>query len=77
MMTALSRAGALAVLMTLAACGGSDGSAVSAPPALRPGDSIGVVATDVCVPISRLAECVDETKRDIVVSRFDALPHGT
>jgi D-lactate dehydrogenase (cytochrome) len=31
--------------------------------ALRPGfDS---VATDVCVPISRLAECVEETKRDI------------
>jgi D-lactate dehydrogenase (cytochrome) len=30
---------------------------------LRPGaDS---VATDVCVPISRLAECVDDTKRDI------------
>ena len=25
----------------------------------------GIVVTDVCVPISRLAECVDETKRDI------------
>lgn len=31
--------------------------------ALRPG-TVGV-ATDVCVPISRLAECVRETKRDI------------
>src|SRR6478609_3243423 len=30
---------------------------------LRPGTES--VATDVCVPISRLAECVDETKRDI------------
>lgn len=38
--------------------------------ALRPGfDS---VATDVCVPISRLAECVDETKRDIEASRLIA-----
>ncbi|MBZ6075248.1 FAD-binding oxidoreductase [Microvirga puerhi] len=33
---------------------------------LRPGAQS--VATDVCVPISRLAECVDETKRDIVES---------
>ncbi|WP_210484932.1 FAD-linked oxidase C-terminal domain-containing protein [Microvirga antarctica] len=33
---------------------------------LRPGAES--VATDVCVPISRLAECVDETKRDIVAS---------
>jgi D-lactate dehydrogenase (cytochrome) len=31
---------------------------------LRPG--VQSVATDVCVPISRLAECVDETKRDIL-----------
>ncbi|GJD50130.1 putative FAD-linked oxidoreductase [Methylobacterium crusticola] len=31
---------------------------------MRPGAK--VIATDVCVPISRLAECVDETKRDIV-----------
>lgn len=30
---------------------------------LRPGAR--AIATDVCVPISRLAECVDETKRDI------------
>ena len=30
---------------------------------LRPGTEF--VATDVCVPISRLAECVDETKKDI------------
>jgi FAD/FMN-containing dehydrogenase len=33
---------------------------------LRPG--VQSVATDVCVPISRLAECVDETKRDILES---------
>jgi D-lactate dehydrogenase (cytochrome) len=26
------------------------------------------VATDVCVPISRLAECVEETKRDIAAT---------
>ena len=26
------------------------------------------MATDVCVPISRLAECVDETKRDLDAS---------
>ncbi|MDJ1158587.1 FAD-linked oxidase C-terminal domain-containing protein [Chelatococcus sp. SYSU_G07232] len=31
--------------------------------ALRPG--VQSVATDVCVPISRLADCLDETKRDI------------
>ncbi|WP_449256374.1 FAD-binding oxidoreductase [Bosea sp. (in: a-proteobacteria)] len=38
--------------------------------ALRPGaDS---VATDVCVPISRLAECVEETKRDIEESELIA-----
>jgi D-lactate dehydrogenase (cytochrome) len=36
--------------------------------ALRPGASI--VATDVCVPISRLAECVVETQRDIAESRL-------
>jgi D-lactate dehydrogenase (cytochrome) len=30
---------------------------------LRPGSSM--IATDVCVPISRLAECVTETQRDI------------
>lgn len=33
---------------------------------LRPGAK--TVATDVCVPISRLAECVEETKRDIVAA---------
>ncbi|WP_414473664.1 FAD-binding oxidoreductase [Microvirga sp. M2] len=33
---------------------------------LRPGAQS--VATDVCVPISRLAECVDATKRDILES---------
>ncbi|TGE01299.1 FAD-binding oxidoreductase [Methylobacterium nonmethylotrophicum] len=37
---------------------------------LRPGAR--VIATDVCVPISRLAECVDETKRDIVESGITA-----
>jgi len=36
--------------------------------ALRPGATI--VATDVCVPISRLAECVTETQRDIEASRL-------
>jgi D-lactate dehydrogenase (cytochrome) len=36
--------------------------------ALRPGAQI--VATDVCVPISRLAECVTETQRDIEASRL-------
>ena len=37
---------------------------------LRPGSL--PVPTDVCVPISRLAECVDETKRDIASSRLVA-----
>ncbi|AWN44961.1 FAD-binding oxidoreductase [Methylobacterium terrae] len=37
---------------------------------MRPGAR--VIATDVCVPISRLAECVDETKRDIVESGITA-----
>ncbi len=36
--------------------------------ALRPGTQI--VATDVCVPISRLAECVTETQADIAASRL-------
>jgi D-lactate dehydrogenase (cytochrome) len=36
--------------------------------ALRPGAAM--VATDVCVPISRLAECVTETQRDIEESRI-------
>src|SRR5689334_9921691 len=36
--------------------------------ALRPGATI--VATDVCVPISRLAECMTETQRDIEQSRI-------
>jgi D-lactate dehydrogenase (cytochrome) len=38
--------------------------------ALRPGARI--VATDVCVPISRLAECVTETQRDIAESKLVA-----
>jgi D-lactate dehydrogenase (cytochrome) len=38
--------------------------------ALRPGAHI--VATDVCVPISRLAECVVDTQRDIAESRLMA-----
>ncbi len=33
--------------------------------ALRPGPSIKNMSTDVCVPISRLAECVEAAKRDI------------
>jgi D-lactate dehydrogenase (cytochrome) len=36
--------------------------------ALRPGAQM--VATDVCVPISRLAECVTETQADIAASRI-------
>jgi D-lactate dehydrogenase (cytochrome) len=36
--------------------------------ALRPGSAL--VATDVCVPISRLAECVTETQADIEASRL-------
>ena len=36
--------------------------------ALRPGAAM--VPTDVCVPISRLAECVIETQRDIAESRI-------
>jgi D-lactate dehydrogenase (cytochrome) len=38
--------------------------------ALRPGSS--AFATDVCVPISRLAECVIETQRDLAASRLTA-----
>jgi D-lactate dehydrogenase (cytochrome) len=38
--------------------------------ALRPG--AGVFATDVCVPISRLAECVTATQHDIAESRLVA-----
>jgi D-lactate dehydrogenase (cytochrome) len=34
--------------------------------AMRPGSK--GLATDVCVPISRLAECIAETKRDLAVS---------
>ena len=37
---------------------------------LRPGASL--VATDVCVPLSRLAECVTETQRDIEASKLIA-----
>jgi D-lactate dehydrogenase (cytochrome) len=36
--------------------------------ALRPGSR--ALATDVCVPISRLAECVTETQRDIAASNL-------
>jgi D-lactate dehydrogenase (cytochrome) len=38
--------------------------------ALRPGST--AVATDVCVPISKLAQCVTETQRDIADSRLVA-----
>ena len=38
--------------------------------ALRPGGTIW--ATDVCVPISRLAECIVETQRDIEASKVVA-----
>ena len=37
--------------------------------ALRPGAA--AIATDVCVPISRLAECVTETQRDIAENGLD------
>jgi D-lactate dehydrogenase (cytochrome) len=37
---------------------------------LRPGAQ--AIATDVCVPISRLAECVAETQRDVAESRLIA-----
>ena len=37
---------------------------------LRPGSSM--IPTDVCVPISRLAECVTETQRDIADSKLIA-----
>lgn len=37
---------------------------------LRPGSKM--IPTDVCVPISRLAECVTETQRDIAESRLVA-----
>jgi D-lactate dehydrogenase (cytochrome) len=36
--------------------------------ALRPGAQ--AIATDVCVPISRLADCVTETQRDVADSRL-------
>ena len=42
----------------------------SRPSTLRPGASM--VPTDVCVPISRLAECVTETQRDIAESKLIA-----
>jgi D-lactate dehydrogenase (cytochrome) len=38
--------------------------------ALRPGAA--AVTTDVCVPISRLAECISETKKDIAASSVTA-----
>jgi D-lactate dehydrogenase (cytochrome) len=38
--------------------------------ALRPGAQ--ALASDVCVPISRLAECVSETQRDVAASRLFA-----
>jgi D-lactate dehydrogenase (cytochrome) len=38
--------------------------------ALRPGAAM--IATDVCVPISRLADCVTETQADIEASRLIA-----
>jgi D-lactate dehydrogenase (cytochrome) len=45
-------------------------NAALASMALRPGAHTGIVATDVCVPISRLAECVVETQRDVAASRL-------
>ncbi|MEE7505794.1 FAD-binding oxidoreductase [Methylobacterium mesophilicum] len=40
--------------------------------ALRPGPTIKNMSTDVCVPISRLAECVEATKRDIAATGLTA-----
>lgn len=37
---------------------------------LRPGAR--VVSTDVCVPISRLADCIDETRQDLAASFIEA-----
>lgn len=45
-------------------------SAAYANKSLRPGSQI--FATDVCVPISRLAECIAETKRDLQTSSLTA-----
>jgi D-lactate dehydrogenase (cytochrome) len=45
------------------ACG-RPGTTPTMPPGLRPGAK-GWSPTDVCVPISRLAECIAETKKDI------------
>jgi D-lactate dehydrogenase (cytochrome) len=45
-------------------------NAALATHSLRPGASL--VPTDVCVPISRLAECVAETQRDIADSKLIA-----
>jgi D-lactate dehydrogenase (cytochrome) len=45
-------------------------NAALASMALRPGAHTGIVATDVCVPISRLAECVVETQRDVAASHL-------
>ena len=39
---------------------------------LRPGAR--VLSTDVCVPISRLADCIEETQRDLETSSFEATP---
>ena len=46
--------------------------------ALRLGPTIKNMSTDVCVPISRLAECVEATKRDIGQKkmRFMEVEHG-
>jgi len=45
--------------------------ALWAVPALRPGARV-LTTTDVCVPISRLADCVEETQRDIAESSLVA-----
>ena len=48
---------------TAPSCGRRGTTPIWAVKALRPG--AGVVATDVCVPISRLADCVTETEEDL------------
>jgi len=42
--------------------------------ALRPGAE--VLTTDVCVPVSRLAECIDETRNDLANCSFPATMVG-
>ncbi len=55
-------------------CAGARHDAYYAALALRPGSQ--GWATDVCVPISRLAECIAETKRDLAQSSIPSAMVG-